>query len=468
METRSQGRRGILGRRGRHEGEEGVRVPTALAVGGIDTGNGAGVESDVRAMGVVGVHGVLAPTAITVQTTLGISRIVPIDPGVLKETLEKLHEDFEFKVAKTGMIWRGQARIVSEFVKSRDVIAVVDPVLRAKDGTALIPDLEEFKELMRVANTVTPNVPEAEALSGIKIVSLRDQVEACETISKRYGVPNVIVKGGHLSGYDVGCFQGERVIIKGVKFPIKDTHGTGSALASFFAAFLARGEDHVTAFERSVALVKDSVKRSLRVGKGIGPINVFATLWVESQKFRVVQEMLKVGSFIESAEGFHELIPEVQMNVAHSVEPELVSGLEDVATFRDRITKTWDNKVKIGYPVVFGKPTHTARLLLSAISKGAEYVFAVNIRFSERTIRALRAYYSDVIEVNRDEEPAEVKGVEGKSMEWVVTKAMQANNNKVPHVIFDRGTRGKEAMIRLLVGDVDELLSVFEHLLRKS
>ncbi|MGC9105816.1 MAG: PfkB family carbohydrate kinase [Thermoprotei archaeon] len=445
-----------------------MKVPTALAVGGIDTGNGAGVESDVRAMGAVGVHGVLAPTAVTVQTTLGIFKVLPIDPSVLGETLERLYEDFEFRVAKTGMIWKGQARVVKEFVKSHDITAVVDPVLRAKDGTALIPDTEEFGELLRVANTVTPNVPEAEALSGTKIVTLKDQIEACESISRKYGVQNVVVKGGHLSGYDVGCFQGERVIIKGEIYPTKDTHGTGSAFASFFAALLARGEDHVTAFERTVALVKESVKRSLRVGKGAGPVNLLASLWVESQRFRAVQDMLKVGTFIESAEGFHELIPEVQMNVAHSVEPELVRGLEDVATFRDRITKTWDNRVRVGYPVVFGKPTHTARLLLSAISKGSDYTFAVNIRFSERALRVLRAYYSDVVEVNRDEEPAEEKGVEGKSMEWVVTRAMQANSNMVPHVIFDRGTKGKEAMIRLLVSDVDELLSVFEYLLRKS
>ena len=142
----------------------------------------------------------------------------------------------------------------------------------------------------------------------------------------------------------------------------------------------------------------------------------------------------------------------------------MVDGLGEIATFRDRITKTWNNEVRVGYPVVFGKPTHTARLLLAAIKEGSDYTFVVNIRYSEVVVRALRAYYNDVVEINRLEEPKEISETEGRSMEWVLKKA-KSEFSRVPHVIYDKGAIGKEPMVRLLTENVDELLSIFEHLL---
>jgi hydroxymethylpyrimidine/phosphomethylpyrimidine kinase len=441
-----------------------VRPPVVLAIGGIDTGNGAGVESDVRAMASLGVHAVLAPTALTIQTTSGIRKVVPVEPSILGETIAELYEDFRFNLIKSGMIWEGQAEIVAEFVRSHDVRLIVDPVMKAKDGTVLIPDLEGLKSLVGLSYAVTPNVPEAEVLIGRRIESLKDQVDACKELSSKYEVENVIVKGGHLGGYDVGCFSGEVVIVKGEKIERRSTHGTGSAFASYFTALIALGIDPIRAFETAVKLVKDSIRWSLEVGKGIGPVNVLAKLHVDAEKYRVVQEMTRVGDFISKADGFHHLIPEVQMNVAHSLNPEMVDGLGEIATFRDRITKTWNNEVRVGYPIVFGKPTHTARLLLAAIKEGSDYTFVVNIRYSDAVVRALRAYYNDVVEINRLEEPKEISETEGRSMEWVIRKA-KSEFSRVPHVIYDKGAVGKEPMVRLLTENVDELLSVFEHLL---
>ncbi len=443
-----------------------MKMPTVLVVGGLDTGNGAGVESDVKTLASIGVHGVIALSAVTIQTTKGIRKIVPIDLQTFRENLEAVIEDFEPSVVKTAMLWEGQHRVLKDVVEKYGLKLVIDPVFRAKDGTVLIPDMEGLKGLMRVSFAVTPNVPEAEILASIKINSVKDQELAARVIREVYNVENVIVKGGHLSGVDVGIF-GERIVrVSGELYGHKNTHGTGSVFASFFAGLIAKGLRPEEAFETASRLTRLSVFFSSEVGKGIGPVNPTAHLLLNSEKYKVIQDMYCLGRAIERIPGFVNLIPEVQMNVAHSVHPELVTSLNEIATFENRIVKNWKGEVRVGFPVVFGKPTHTARLLLAAIMNGANYTFAVNIRYDKRTVELLRDYFSpeDVVEVNREEEPE--KEVEGKSMEWVV-KVAKVKAKRVPRVIYDTGVKGKEAMIRLFAYDLREILEVFNYLTSK-
>ena len=441
-------------------------MPVVLVVGGLDTGNGAGVESDVKALASIGVHGVIALSAVTIQTTKGIKKVVPMSLDVFKENLEEVIEDFKPKVVKTGMLWEGQPRILKEVSEKYGLKLVIDPVFRAKDGSVLIPDFEGFKELVRGSFAITPNVPEAEYLSSMKINNEKDQELAARTIKEIYGVENVIVKGGHLSGTDVGVFGKKVVKVRGELYRIKNTHGTGSVFASLFAGLIAKGLSPEDAFERASMLTRLSVLYSLEVGEGIGPVNPLAHLQLDSEKFRVVQDMYALGHAIKRMNNFVKLIPEVQMNVAHSVSPEFVTSLNEIAVFENRITKNWRGEVNVGFPIAFGKPTHTARLLLASIRNGAPYTFAVNIRYERDIVELLKNYFSpsDVVEVNREEEPE--KEVEGKSMDWVVSAA-KAKAGKVPRVIYDTGVKGKEAMIRLFAVNLNELLSVLEFLTSK-
>ena len=441
-------------------------MPVVLVVGGLDTGNGAGVESDVKTLASIGVHGVIAVSALTIQTTRGIKKVVPIDPTTFRENLEAVVEDFEPQVVKTGMIWEGQYVVLKDVVDRHGLKLVVDPVLKAKDGSVLIPDIEGLKYLMRNAFTITPNVPEAEYLSGTKIYGVPDQVQAASVLQEEYGIENVIVKGGHLSGTDVGVLGGKVVKVSGKLYESRNTHGTGSVFASFFSGFIAKGFSPEEAFERASRLARLSVLYSYDVGKGIGPVNPTADLLLSAEKYKVIEDMYMLGRTIEAMDNFYRLVPEVQMNVAHSVSPELVASLDEIAVFESRIVKNWRSKVKVGFPVVFGKPTHTARLLLASIRLGARYTFAVNIRYEEEIVELLRKYYSprDVVEVDRDEEPQ--KDIEGKSMEWIVSYVKE-KYGVVPRVIYDMGVKGKEAMVRLFALDLEDLLGALRFLASK-
>ena len=443
-----------------------MKVPVVLVVGGLDTGNGAGVESDVKALATIGVHGVIAVSALTVQTTRGIKKVVPIDPATFRENIEAVIEDFEPSVVKTGMVWEGQYEVLKDAVNRYGLKLVVDPVLRAKDGSVLIPDIEGLRHLIRGAFAITPNVPEAEYLSGMKISDIHDQVQVASKLREVFFVENVIVKGGHLSGTDVGVFGGKVVKVSGRLYESRNTHGTGSVFASFFSGFIAKGLTPEEAFEKASRLTRLSVLYSFDVGKGVGPVNPTAVLLLSAEKYRVLEEMYVLGRAIEEMENFNRLVPEVQMNVAHSVSPELVTSLDEIAVFENRIVKNWRGEVKVGFPVVFGKPTHTARLLYASIRLGARYTFAVNLRYEEGIVELLRKYYSprDVVEVDREREPE--KDIEGKSMEWIVNYVRE-KHGAVPRVIYDTGVKGKEAMVRLFALNLEELLGVLKFLTSK-
>ena len=207
--------------------------------------------------------------------------------------------------------------------------------------------------------------------------------------------------------------------------------------------------------------MQSSIRYGLEIGRGIGPIDPVSPTLVKAMRYDVINEMEKFAETVEKWDGFYKLIPEVQSNLAHAIQPEYVKGLEDIAVFRDRIVRNWDNRVRVGLPVVFGKPTHTARLLLTILGYNNKARVLINIRFSDDAVRLLKEIGYEVIEVNRELEPS--SHIEGKSMQWLV---MFVHNTygSIPNVIFDRGVKGKEAMIRLWTSSIDEMISTLKYL----
>jgi hydroxymethylpyrimidine/phosphomethylpyrimidine kinase len=423
------------------------------------------VETDVKVFELLQVHGIMAVTAITVQSTRGIKEVYPVSPEQLASQIGWLKEDFDFRYAKLGMVYNsGQFKVVSEELSDKRL--VVDTVIYAKDGTQLIKDLEDYKRfILRKAFIVTPNALEASMLTGIKVESLRDQEVVARALHEMFSVPYVVVKGGHVKGehsFDV-VFDGKEFYEVGYpRIEQKNTHGTGSVFASAITAELTKGNDVRSAVEVARRLLQGSILYGLEVGKGIGPVDPYFLL-KDSMKYKVLEEMREFGDFVEGLECFWKLIPEVQSNFSHSVPPEYVRGLEDIATFRGRIVRTWDRKVKVGYPAVFGYPTHTARLLFSLTSMGVKAESLINIRYDERAIQLLRNLGYEAVEVNRELEP---QHGEGKTMQWIVEHVVE-NYGKVPNVIYDRGMKGKEAMIRFWTSGVEEMKNSLEYLCRE-
>ncbi|AOL17087.1 bifunctional hydroxymethylpyrimidine kinase/phosphomethylpyrimidine kinase [Sulfolobus sp. A20] len=439
--------------------------PIGMSIAGLDTGNGAGGESDLRVFEVLGIHGIFAVTALTIQNTKGIKDIMIVDAKFLEKQIETLLEDFRVEGVKIGMIYnKEQFEVIRNTLK--DNFLVVDSVLYAKDGTQLIKDVEEYKKIiLPIAKVLTPNAIEASYLSGMRIENEKDAISSCKKIRELYNIPYVVVKGGHINAeysFDVLCFDDGIYKVGYNRLDVKDTHGTGSAFSTAITAEYIKTKDIIESFRRAREFLQTSIEYGLGIGKGIGPINVSSQIMKKSMKYEVMENMIRFADFIERNDKFWILVPEVQSNLAHSIPSEYVRDLNDIATYRGRIIRRWDKKVVVGHPTVFGNPTHTARMLLSIIFKGVNARCLINIRYDEQLLKIFRQLGYDTLEINRELEP---KHGEGKTMQWIIDYIYN-NYGKVPNIIYDTGTKGKEAMIRFWTSDINELIESLDELLK--
>src|SRR5262245_39920725 len=254
--------------------------PRALTIAGSDSGGGAGIQADLKTFGALGVYGMTAVTAVTVQNTLGVSRYEEISPGVVADQIAAVVTDIGVDAAKTGML--ASAAIVEAVANAVAALAipnlVVDPVFVSKHGHRLLqPDAVSGlrDRILPLATLVTPNLPEAAGLAGFAVTSRGLMEDAPEGI-RAIGPASVLVKGGHLEGAasDDLFFDGERMEwLSTDRIDTRNTHGTGCTLSSSIAAYLARGEDLLDAVRAGKAFVTEAIRSALPLGGGIGPVD---------------------------------------------------------------------------------------------------------------------------------------------------------------------------------------------------
>jgi hydroxymethylpyrimidine/phosphomethylpyrimidine kinase len=255
-----------------------VKVPVAITIAGSDSCGGAGIEADIKTMSAFGVYGAAAITAVTAQNTLGVSASVYLEPAMVAAQIEAVLEDIGVDAAKTGMLGTaGIVRAVAETIRRHEMVnVVVDPVLVATSGVRLA-EAEAVgayrSELIPLAAVVTPNVPEAEALSGLRVESVEDMERAARSIHD-LGATYVLVKGGHLAGEDAGedatdmLFDGSRATrLVRRRVPGGKVHGTGCTLSAAIASGLAIGWDAPLAVERAKDYVTRCIECALEIGK---------------------------------------------------------------------------------------------------------------------------------------------------------------------------------------------------------
>ena len=258
-----------------------MKIPSVLTIAGSDSGGGAGIQADLKTYTALGVFGMSAITSLTAQNTTGVYGIFNVDPEFVAKQIDVIFEDFNIDVVKTGML--SNSEIIKAVVKSlkkwKIEMIVVDPVMRAKGGDPLLlPDATEtlISEFLPMAYVVTPNVPEAEVLSGMKIKTNEDMLEAAKKI-RALGPKYVLMKGGHLEEDEFAIdylYTGEDFFeFKSERFHTKNTHGTGCTYASAIAAYLAKWNDIVDAVKLAKVFVTGGVKYGLEHGKGHGPVN---------------------------------------------------------------------------------------------------------------------------------------------------------------------------------------------------
>lgn len=263
----------------------GRKVPSAMTIAGSDSGGGAGIQADLKTFAALGVYGTSALTAITAQNTLGVTAVHEIPTGVIAAQIEAVISDIGADAVKTGMLSSTAiVEVVAGELRRHGVERlVVDPVMIAKSGDPLLR--EEAVEALRtrlvpLAAVVTPNIPEAEVLTGRSITSQADMRRAAGDIVG-LGARGVVVKGGHLEGpatdlfYDGSTFQE----FTAPRIDTVNTHGTGCTFASAIAAGLARGLTMIDAVGQAKEYVTQAIRTSFHIGRGHGPLNHFYKLW---------------------------------------------------------------------------------------------------------------------------------------------------------------------------------------------
>lgn len=252
---------------------------TALTIAGSDSSGGAGIQADIKTMTANGVYAMSAITALTAQNTTGVIDIMEVTPTFLAEQLDCIFTDIYPDAIKTGMVSSSALiHVIAEKIKEYHAKnIVVDPVMVATSGAKLISDeaiLTLKTELLPLATVITPNIPEAEVLSGMEIHTPEDMIAAAKLINETLGCA-VLCKGGHQTNdaNDLLYADGKAHWFYGTRIDNPNTHGTGCTLSSAIASNLAKGYDLVTSIEKAKNYISGALAAMLDLGKGSGPMN---------------------------------------------------------------------------------------------------------------------------------------------------------------------------------------------------
>lgn len=257
----------------------------ALTIAGSDSCGGAGIQADLKTFSAHGVYGMSVITAVTAQNTCGVLGVQDVTPELVSGQIQAIFEDIRVDGLKIGMVSKIETieAIAEGMLFYRPSGIVLDPVMVSKSGYHLLrPEAREalISKLLPLAAVVTPNIPEAEVLTGMCIKSLEDMKKAAVLIHDM-GPDHVLVKGGHMDDtatdvlYDGSAFR----YMSSKRISTKNTHGTGCTLSAAIAANLARGASSEAAIEKAKEYITYAILYSFELGKGVGPTNHFWQLY---------------------------------------------------------------------------------------------------------------------------------------------------------------------------------------------
>ncbi len=423
-----------------------------LTIAASDSGGGAGIQADIKTITVLGGYALSALTALTAQNTLGVTAIQPVPPDFLQSQLDAVLTDIGADAAKTGMLHSAEIiGVVARAAADRGIPnLVVDPVMRSKGGSCLLEDsaVEALRrELLPRAMVVTPNLDEAAMLCGRKIESIEDMKAAARTIHG-FGPNYVLVKGGHLAGdcIDILFDGADFTSFAGPRLDTKNTHGTGCTLSAAIATGLAQGLTAIDAVQRAKDYVSTAIRFALPFGSGHGPTNHLAWSDRRAQLYDMGLELDAAVSRLRQAR-VGRLMPEIQSNLGYGLLA--AASPDDVMAYPGRIIRFEDTVMTVAAPRP-GASRHIAKIILTAMRFNPLRRSAMALCYEPELIDCIRSLGFSVGEFDRRQEPANVKEIEGSSLEWGTRRAIEDAGGAVPDIIFDRGDTGKEPVTRVL------------------
>jgi hydroxymethylpyrimidine kinase/phosphomethylpyrimidine kinase len=421
--------------------------PVVMTIAGSDSGGGAGIQADLATFAMLNAHGTCAITSVTSQNTRGVSAIHDLPADTIISQIMAVASDMNIVYAKTGMLFNSDIiQAAARTVKKCKIPLVVDPVMAAEAGGSLlrseaVDTLQE--ELIPLSRVVTPNISEAEVLSGITICDWHKAAEAARRIID-FGANAVIITGGHLDGSDLLYDGFDDTLIKGELIK-GGTHGAGCTYSAALTVFLAQGAVLKDAATAAKSFVTRAIMHSRSVGHGAGPVNPAGYTLQHAYHYEAMADVAEAVKTLETSDCFTDLIPEVGCNIASAIPG--AAGMDEVCAIRGRIVKLEDRAYAVGCPA-FGASSHVARIVLAAMHHDPQIKAAMNIRYSKDILQVIRDMGFEVAFFDREHEPPGVT-----TMEWgtdYAIKNYKHTHNRIPDAIYDLGAVAKEPMIRLL------------------
>lgn len=255
-----------------------------LTIAGSDSCGGAGIQADIKTMSALGVYAMSVITAVTAQNSVAVQDVFEVPIDMVDAQMKSVFDDIKVDAVKIGMLSNADAikSINNNLKKYKVKNTVLDPVMVSKSGYFLLkPEaIEELKNLISTVTLITPNIPECEVLSGMKITS-EEEIKKAALIIQNMGIDNVLVKGGHRcnDANDILLLKDKFVKIPGSRIETKNTHGTGCTLSSAIVSYLAKGYSIEEAVKLSKEYITKAIKNSFPIGEGVGPVGHFIELY---------------------------------------------------------------------------------------------------------------------------------------------------------------------------------------------
>ena len=442
-----------------------------MTIAGSDSSGGAGIQADMKTMSALGIYSCTVITAITAQNTLNVDHIFPLSADIIKKQIMSVLSDIPIHAIKIGMVYNNEIiTAVSDILKNSKIPIVLDPIISAGTGARLLEQefLSDFKiKLLPFCDVVTPNIHEAEKLSGIKIKNENDIKKTALKIQK-LGAKNVVVKGGHFKNNDkviVDTILNERgkfALIKNPRMKIVEMHGSGCNFSAALTAFLAMKFPMVIACLMANKYVHNSIVNTVKIGKGIPVNNPISLMYEESCRYKVINELANAVEQLTSTKNFEKLIPESQSNIVYAIPN--ANNIDDVAGVNGRIVKAGDRSVPTS-GIKFGASRHVASSILEYMKTNQLVRSALNIKNEKRILDKCNRLFR-VTHYERKWEPKTIKNREGRSISWGVSTALSKNPDA--DIIYHTGDMGKEPMI-IIFGQnpqevVDKVKSILDNM----
>jgi len=440
------------------------RLPCILTIAGSDSGGGAGIQADLKAISMLGGYGASVITALTAQNTKAVTGIHAPSAKFVAQQLSTVLDDITVDAAKTGMLFSAPIiEAIAPLLVDTDFPLVVDPVCVATSGAKLLKDeaVEAMVELMfPLADVLTPNLPEAELFTGVSIKSREDVFEAAKILMKM-GPKSVLIKGGHADSFAVTDWffsSGAKPIpLMQQRVDTECTHGTGCTLSAAIATGLGQGMAPVAATVRAQEYLNLALRAGFRVGEGGGPPNHLAPWLKERARQDVMSQVDIFARKLAAAEGVQQLFSRRRGNVAVALP--FADSRDEVAGLSGGFFSMANGRIAVvGYPE-FGASFRTASTLLGARRLRPELGCAVVLSGKPLLVSALEKAGVKIVWLDQSRKPDYIQVEDGGLEEWGAFEMLKDHEALgAVEGMGDPGDVGRESAVYVWASDIDALV----------